>query len=76
MHKRWYDADVYFMFNEIKEPLTRTVILVGKGTVQQWVTQTGQIETIPAVVPKEGKIQLSLEFKPYEAKLLVIGPTL
>jgi len=76
MHKRWHDADVYFLFNEVKEPLTRTMTLAGKGTVQQWVTRTGHIETVPAVVPTEGKIQLPLEFKPYEAKLLVIGPTL
>jgi hypothetical protein len=73
MHKQWRDADVYFLFNEIKEPLTRKVTLAGKGTVQHWVTQTGRIETIPAAVPEPGKIRLSLEFEPYEAKLLVIG---
>jgi len=76
IHKRWHDADVYFLFNEIKEPLTRTITLMGKGTVQQWVTRTGQIKTVPAVVTAEGRMQLPLEFKPYEAKLLVIGPTL
>jgi hypothetical protein len=76
IHKRWRDADVYFLFNEIKEPLTRTTTLMGKGTVQQWVTQTGRIKTVPADVISEGRIQLNLEFKPYEAKLLVIGPAL
>jgi len=76
MHKRWQDADVYFLFNEIKEPLKRTITLMGKGTVQQWVTQTGRIKTIPADASSEGRIQLNLEFKPYEAKLLVIGPPL
>lgn len=76
MHKRWQDTDVYFLFNEIKEPLTRTMTLMGKGTVQQWVTQTGRIKTIPADASPEGKIQVNLEFKPYEAKLLVIGPSL
>jgi hypothetical protein len=74
IHKSWNGADVYFLFNEIKEPLTRIVTLRSMGTVQQWVTRTGQIETLPAVVPKESEIQLPLEFKPYEAKLLVIGP--
>jgi hypothetical protein len=76
MHKSWIYADVYFLFNEVKEPITRTVTLAGMGTVQRWVTRTGKIETLPAVVPKEGKIQLPLEFKPYEAKLLVIRPEL
>lgn len=76
MHKRWQDADVYFLFNEIKEPLTRTTTLMGKGTVQQWITQSGRIKTVPADVTSEDKIQLNLEFKPYEAKLLVIGPAL
>ena len=76
MHKRWKDADVYFLFNEIKEPLTRKITLMGKGTVQQWITQTGQIKTVPAVVTAKGRLQLLLEFKPYEAKLLVIGPAL
>ncbi|MBN1806705.1 MAG: hypothetical protein JW837_15765 [Sedimentisphaerales bacterium] len=76
MHKRWQDADVYFLFNEVKKPLTRTINLMGKGTVQQWVTQTGRIEAVPAVVTAEGKIELLLEFKPYEAKLLVVGPAL
>ena len=76
IHKRWQDADVYFFFNEIKEPLTRTITLTGKGTVQQWVTRTGRIKTISVDVSSEAKIQLNQEFKPYEAKLLVIGPTL
>ena len=76
MHKQWRDADVYFLFNEIKGPLTRKVTLAGKGTVQHWATQTGRIETIPAAVSEPGKIRLSLEFEPYEAKLLVIGPRL
>jgi hypothetical protein len=76
IHKRWHDADVYFLFNEIKEPLMRTITLMGKGAVQQWETQTGRIETVPGVVIADDKMQLLLEFKPYEAKLLVIGPTL
>ena len=76
LHKRWRDADVYFLFNEIKEPLTHTVTLTGKGTVQQWLTRTGRIKSIPAKVIAKSKVQLSLEFEPYEAKLLVIGPTL
>jgi hypothetical protein len=77
IHKRWQDADVYFLFNEIKQPLNRTITLMGKGTVQQWVTQTGRIKTVPAVVTSDkGKIQLNLEFELYEAKLLVIGPEL
>jgi hypothetical protein len=40
------------------------------------VTQTGRTKTVPAVVVSESKIQLKLEFEPYEAKLLVIGPEL
>jgi hypothetical protein len=76
IHKRWQDADLYFLFNEIKEPLKRTITLTGKGAVQQWVTQTGRTKTVPAVVVSESKIQLKLEFEPYEAKLLVIGPEL
>ena len=54
----------------------RKATLAGKGTVQHWLTQTGRIETVPAVVSEPGKIRLSLEFGPYEAKLLVIGPRL
>ena len=76
LHKRWHDADVYFLFNEIKEPLSRTITLMGTGSAQQWVTRTGHIKTIPATVHAKGKMQLPLEFEPYEAKLLVIGPTL
>jgi hypothetical protein len=76
IHKQWQDADVYFLFNEIKEPLIRQVTLDGKGTVQQWITRSGQIETISSEVSEPGKVQLSLEFGPYEAKLLVIGPAL
>jgi hypothetical protein len=49
---------------------------MGKGTVQQWVTQTSQIKTIPAVITAKDRLQLLLEFEPYEAKLLIIGPEL
>jgi hypothetical protein len=76
MHKRWHDADVYFLFNEIKEPIVRAVTLKGTGTVQQWVTRAGRVKTVPAVVTSDGKIQLNLAFEPYESKLLVIGPEL
>ncbi len=76
MHKRWKNADVYLLFNEVKEPLSRQVTLAGKGTVQHWITRTGRIETIPATTAGPGKMEMSLAFAPYEAKLLVIGPAL
>lgn len=74
MHKRWKDADVYFLFNEIKEPVSRQVTLAGKGTVQRWITHTGRIETLVTDSASDGMVRLSLDFRPYEAKLLVIGP--
>jgi len=75
MHKKWKDADVYFLFNEIKEPVSRKVTLAGQGTAQHWDTRTGATKSL-AGVARNGKIELDLGFEPYEAKLVVLGPVL
>ena len=73
MHKRWQDADVYFMFNEAKESMIRQVTLTGRGEVQEWDTQTGDINPLQ-VSSANAKVQINLEFSPYEAIIIVISP--
>ena len=75
MHKKWKDADVYFLFNEIKEPVSRKVTLAGQGTAQHWDTRTGATKSLVGAA-RNGKIVLDLAFEPYEAKLVVLGPAL
>ncbi len=74
VHRRWRDADLYFFFNESAEPVARQAALMGRGEVQFWDAMSGRIEVVTAAVVDGGVARLPLVLKPYEAKLIVIGP--
>jgi len=73
LHRRLLDADLYFFFNESTETQLCSAIMAGSGNAQVWDAINGKIEIINSTSSDEGMAQLSLEFKPYETKFIIIG---
>ena len=73
LHRRWADADLYFFFNENVSAQSRDVTLSGRGKVQVWDAQTGEIEGVPEVSQSDHTVNLRLRLGPYEAKFVVVG---
>jgi len=75
-HRRLRDADVYFLFNEGKEPLTRTVTLAGKGAVQSWEATTGRLSRVAETESAGALVKVPLTLSAGESRFLVIGSRL
>ena len=80
LHRKWADADAYFIFNESDKELKRKVSLRAEGTLANWNLQDGQVKMLKGVVKKEstngggqGIIQFELLIKPYGSALIVGG---
>ncbi len=72
-HRRLRDADVYFLFNEGKEPVTRTVTLAGTGAAQVWDAATGQVAPVADASAAAGMVKVPLTLAAGESRFLVIG---
>lgn len=74
-HRKWNDADLYFIFNEGEERQKFDVTLSGKGKVQCWDATTGEILEIISEEMKGESIIASLDMKPWETKFIIVGGT-
>jgi hypothetical protein len=74
-HRTWRDADLYFIFNESNVEQTRTANLSGHGQAQLWDLSTGLIHPIRDAVAQGEGLRIPLLLEPYEARVIVIGPT-
>lgn len=63
LHRTWKDADLYFIFNESKEPVSFTASFGEKGKKQTWDAATGEILKF-----KGSAISLG----PWETKFVII----
>ncbi|MCX6329793.1 MAG: glycosyl hydrolase [Bacteroidia bacterium] len=63
LHREWKDADLYFIFNEGKEPQSLNISFPGKSKKQIWDATTGQI------LKMKGS---SFSFEPWETKFVII----
>lgn len=63
LHRKWKDADLYFIFNEKKEAVTFTPSFGTKGKKEVWDAFTGEIS------PFKGS---SLTLGPWESKFILI----
>lgn len=72
LHRKWQDAEVYFLFNESNEPLDRSILLKGTGKLEEWNAQDGSTHRIQATSGNNAFTQLALTMKPYETKFIVI----
>jgi len=73
VHRRLYDADLYFFFNESTENQSCNAILVGSGHAQIWDAMTGEIEVLAGVSSDNGLVRLSLGLDPYQTKFIIVG---
>lgn len=71
-HRKWKDADLYFIFNEGDESQEFGVTLSGKGDVQHWDATNSQIIDIHYEV-KDKNVVTSLKLDPWETKFVVVG---
>jgi hypothetical protein len=63
LHREWKDADLYFIFNEGKEPQSLNISFPGKSRKLIWNATTGQ------VLKCKGS---SFSFEPWETKFVII----
>ena len=73
LHRKWKDADLYFIFNEGKESQSFNILLEGKGKVQLWNAFTGEIITLQGVVNKNNMIEAPVKFDPWETKFVIMS---
>jgi len=73
LHRKWRDADLYFLFNEGEEPLSSRVELEGSGRAQRWDAYTGGIAEMPSAAAAEGRRTVELELAPHGTEFVVIG---
>jgi hypothetical protein len=63
LHREWKDADLYFIFNEGKEPQSLNISFPGKSKKQIWDATTG------GILKMKGS---SFSFEPWETKFVII----
>lgn len=74
MHRTWRDSEVYFFFNESDQKQTCNASVIGRGSPQLWDAYNAKISPIAGTASSNGSTKFPLEFEPYGAKLIVIGP--
>jgi hypothetical protein len=73
VHRRWRDADLYFLFNESEEHLSLTATLAGTGQAQAWDAASGDTQPLPGAVGANGALRLPLSFGAFESRLVVLA---
>ena len=78
-HRTWTDGDMYYFFNESDKAETRMATIVStkasKGKAQDWDMGTGEIHPLAAATYEGDNVTFPLILGPYEAKVIVVGPT-
>jgi hypothetical protein len=72
LHRKWNDADMFFIFNEGKDPLSTEAVMAGNGTTEVWDAFTGEIMPLNEVTINDGKIRIRLELDAWETKFIII----
>ncbi len=71
-HRKWKDADLYFVFNEGEESQELNVTLSGKGKVQVWDAMSGQITEIPYKDIDGDSVMVALEIEAWQTAFIVV----
>ena len=72
LHRLLKDADLYFIFNESKDPVGFSLSLSGTGKAQVWDAATGNISALKGATRDQGRISASLTLDGWETKFIVI----
>lgn len=73
LHRKWQDADLYFIFNEGEERFDQKITLSSKGKVQIWDAMNGQITEYPGTAIDKNSVEIELSLDPWETKFVIIG---
>jgi hypothetical protein len=74
VHRRWRDADLYFVFNEGDERLSARLTLRGRGQAQLWDAEVGRIAPLKDAARGKGSLVVTLDLAPHATRFIVLGP--
>jgi hypothetical protein len=72
LHRILKDADLYFIFNESKDPVSFISSLSGDGKAKVWDAATGNISALKGATRNHGRISAPLTLGGWETKFIVI----
>jgi hypothetical protein len=73
LHRHLKDGEVYFFFNESNQRKARTATINGKGLVQVWNPENGEIIPVSGSYIQKGFTKIPLDLAPYESRIIVLG---
>lgn len=73
LHRKWKDADFYFIFNEGEDKLEQEVTLEGSGKVQIWDAMSGEVKEYYGKASGVNQIKVDLIVDPWETKFIIVG---
>jgi hypothetical protein len=72
LHRKWADAEMYFIFNEEQAPVTFEAEMAGNGKAEVWDAFSGEISKLKTASEKDGKIKTSLTLDSRETMFIII----
>ena len=72
LHRKWKDADLFFIFNEGKQMQTFDAVLISSGKTEIWDPFTGAITPLKEVSQDKGKLKVVITLDAWETKFLII----
>jgi hypothetical protein len=72
LHRKWNDADMFFIFNEGKEQLSFDAVMTGNGKAEIWDASSGKISPLKELFFNNGQIKTSLRLEGWESKFIII----
>ena len=72
LHRRKGNRDIYFLVNNISEPVNLTVTLRAKGRPEIWDPSSGTISRLSEFETIDGRTRLQLSLDSYSGILIVI----
>lgn len=73
LHRKWKDADLYFLFNEADAALSVRAELEGRGPAERWDADSGRIAAMPSDPVEEGRVAIGLDLEPHGTAFVVLG---
>lgn len=71
-HRSQINRDIYFVSNKTNEKVTAICTFrISKGTPGLWDPLTGEIRSLPEFVIKNERMQIPLQFEPYQSYFIV-----
>jgi hypothetical protein len=72
LHRRWNDADLYFIFNESSDTVSCNLSLMGDGNIEIWDAHTGQIRSLKDQLRIREYYQYQLKLEGWETKFIIL----